>query len=91
MIFAWDKAKSIANKKKHGISFDEAESVFSDVFARLIADPDHSEDEDRFVILGMSSKLNILTVIHVYKDAEEVIRIISARKATKAEQKKYER
>lgn len=91
MLFIWDKTKSIANKKKHGISFEEAETVFSDVSARLIADPDHSEDEDRFVLLGMSSRLNILAVIHVYKDGEEVIRIISARKATKNEQKKYKR
>lgn len=91
MIFVWDKSKNQANKRKHGISFEEAETVFFDEFARLIADPDHSKDEERFVLLGMSSKLNTLVVIHVYKDNEETIRIVSARKATKSEQKKYKR
>jgi uncharacterized DUF497 family protein len=91
MIFVWDKSKNAANKKKHGVSFEEAETVFLDESARLIADPDHSENEDRFVLLGLSSKLNILIVVHVYKDGDEIIRIISARKAAKSEQKKYKR
>ena len=91
MIFIWDKSKNTFNKKKHGVSFEEAETVFLDEAARLISDPDHSNDEDRFVLLGLSSKLNILIVVHVYKDGDEIIRIISARKATINEQKKYKR
>jgi len=65
--------------------------VFYDNAARLIADPDHSDDEDRFVLLGISSETNLLVVVHVYKENDEVIRIISARKATKHEQAKYKR
>lgn len=91
MIFVWDNSKSLANKKKHGVSFEEAETVFYDKSARLIADPDHSDDEDRFVLLGMSSELKLLVVVHVYKENDEIIRIISARKATKHEQAKYKR
>ncbi len=91
MIFIWDDSKSKLNLKKHGITFAESESVFLDEAARLITDPDHSEDEERFVLLGMSSKLNILIVVHVYRESDELIRLISARKATKTEQKKYKR
>ena len=91
MIFIWDESKNKSNKKKHGVSFEEAETVFLDESARLIADPDHSGEEERFVLLGMSSKLNVLVVVHVYKDDDEIIRIISARIATKSEQKKYKR
>ena len=91
MIFVWDNTKNKANKKKHGVSFEEAETVFYDNFARLIADPDHSDDEDRFVLLGMSSETKLLVVVHVYKENDEIIRIISARKATKHEQAKYKR
>ncbi len=91
MIFVWDNTKNQANKKKHGVSFEEAETVFYDNSARLIADPDHSDDEDRFVLLGISSETNLLVVVHVYKENDEVIRIISARKATKHEQAKYKR
>jgi uncharacterized DUF497 family protein len=87
MIFVWDSSKNQANRKKHGVSFEEAETVFYDKFARLIADPDHSEDEERFVLLGISSELKLLIVVHVYKENDETIRIISARKATKLEQK----
>jgi uncharacterized DUF497 family protein len=85
----WDNTKSQANKKKHGVSFEEAETVFYDNFARLIADPDHSDDEDRFVLLGMSSETKLLVVVHVFKENDEIVRIISARKATKLEQTKY--
>ncbi len=87
--FFWDKRKNASNKKKHGISFEEAETVFYDENARLIHDPDHSEDEDRFILLGMSFNLNILVVVHCYKRDDEIIRIISARKATKNESKQY--
>jgi len=91
MIFVWNNTKNQANKKKHGISFEEAETVFYDKSARLISDPDHSEDEDRFILLGMSAELKLLVVVHVYKEYDEIIRIISARKATKHEQAKYKR
>lgn len=91
MLFVWDEAKSKSNKKKHGVSFEEAETVFYDKSARLIADPDHSDDEDRFLLMGMSEKLRILIVVHIYKDDDELIRIISARKATRNEEEKYKR
>ena len=87
--FEWDERKAAANVKKHGVRFDEAKSVFVDERARLISDPDHSEDEDRFVLLGLSSALRILLVCHCYRSEEGVIRIISARKATAAESKFY--
>ena len=72
MIFVWDNSKNQANKRKHGVSFEEAETVFYDKSARLIADPDHSEDEDRFILLGMSSELKQLVVVHVYKENDEI-------------------
>lgn len=89
LIFEWDPAKASTNIKKHGISFDEAKTVFDDDFARLIPDPDHSEDEERFILLGMSYTLKILTVVHCYKDDDGVIRIISARASTKNEERQY--
>jgi len=88
--FTWDSRKNSTNVKKHGISFEEAKSVFYDDNARLTHDPDHSEDEERFIILGLSEKLNILVVCHCYKEENEIIRIISARKATKNEKKQYQ-
>lgn len=91
MFFVWDETKSKSNKTKHGVSFEEAETVFYDEYARLIGDPDHSADEDRFLLLGMSAKLRVLVVVHVYRDADDLIRIISARRATKTEKKKYKR
>ncbi len=87
--FDWDENKAEANIKKHGISFEEAKSVFYDEYARLIQDPDHSESEDRFILLGFSLGLKVLTVVHCYKDEENIIRIISARKSTKNETKYY--
>jgi uncharacterized DUF497 family protein len=87
--FEWDERKSDANAKKHGVSFDEAKSVFVDERAKLIDDPDHSEDEDRFVLLGLSSALRLLLVCHCYRSESNVIRIISARKATAKESKSY--
>lgn len=87
--FSWDPEKAKSNQKKHGVSFDEAKTVFYDENARLINDPDHSEDEDRFVLLGLSLKTRLLTVCHCYKSADSVIRIISARRATRMEHKVY--
>ncbi len=83
--FEWDENKNEINKKKHKISFDEAKTVFYDDNALLIDDPEHSEQEERFIILGTSSKANLLVVCHCYRQSETVIRIISARKATKTE------
>ncbi|MFO0040463.1 MAG: BrnT family toxin [Pseudomonadota bacterium] len=85
--FEWSSAKAAANARKHG--FDEARSVFADERARLIADPDHSDDEDGFIILGLSAALRLLVVCHCYRGKDNVIRIISARKATSAEAKFY--
>jgi uncharacterized protein len=83
--FEWNSAKAAANARKHGIGFEEARSVFADERARLIADPDHSADEERFIILGLSAALRLLVVCHCYRGKDNVIRIISARKATSAE------
>lgn len=87
--FEWDERKATANAKKHGVSFAEARSVFFDERARLIDDPDHSDDEARFILLGLSSSLRVLLVCHCYRSAGKVIRIISARKATARESKSY--
>jgi len=87
--FEWDERKSAANLKKHGVSFDEAKSAFYDDHARLMDDPDHSEDEDRFILLGLSSALRVLVVCHCYRSEAGIIRIISARKATARERKFY--
>jgi len=87
--FEWDENKNTINKIKHHISFEEAETVFYDDLALMIDDPDHSQDEERFIILGMSSKANLLIVCHCYRASETVIRIISARKATKTEAMYY--
>jgi uncharacterized DUF497 family protein len=87
--FEWDDRKAAANDKKHGVSFEEARTVFFDERARLIDDPDHSEDEERFILLGLSSTLRLLVVCHCYRSAGNVIRIISARKATARESKSY--
>lgn len=89
--FRWDPRKEVHNRKKHGVSFEEAKSVFYDEEAKLIHDPDHSEDEDRFILLGFSSALRILVVCHCYRENEYTVRIISARKASKSEAKNYSR
>lgn len=88
--FEWDENKNVINQKKHRISFDEARTVFYDEEARVINDPEHSEEEERFVILGLSKKANLLVVCHCYRASETVIRIISARKATNTETKQYQ-
>jgi len=87
--FEWDEAKNKSNIAKHGIAFDEARTVFYDPLARVIDDPEHSESEDRFIILGISQKLHLLVVCHCYRKQDEVIRIISARKATTKESQSY--
>ncbi|TLD97686.1 BrnT family toxin [Helicobacter jaachi] len=89
MKFEWDAQKAKANKAKHNVSFEEAQSVFSDEFARVIFDESHSNDEARFVILGLSQRLRILVVVHCFRSGNSTIRIISARKATQNEQKQY--
>ena len=87
--FEWDKAKATSNLKKHKVSFEEAKSVFLDESALFIPDPDHSDDEERFILLGVSVKLRILVVCHCYRADDNVIRLISARKANKSEKTKY--
>jgi hypothetical protein len=88
--FEWDTQKNHSNVKKHGVSFDEAKAVFYDQHALLISDPDHSADEDRFILLGVSHSFRVLLVCHCYRKQDAVIRIISARKATKEEQRHYQ-
>jgi len=87
--FEWDERKKKANIKKHDVSFDEARTIFYDENAIQFFDPDHSEDEDRFILLGMSFKLRILVVCHCFRKSERVIRIISAKKADGDEKNEY--
>ena len=87
--FSWDDRKAKANQVKHGVSFEDATTAFADERARLKHDPDHSRDEDRFILLGFSAKLRMLVVAHAYRQAGTEIRIISARKATRNERKQY--
>jgi uncharacterized DUF497 family protein len=89
--FKWDENKNRKNKREHGVSFEEAQTVFLDENAIRFFDPDHSEEEDRFIMLGVSFKLRVLVVCHCYRENDEVIRLISARKADKDECKDYER
>ena len=89
--FEWDENKNQINQRKHGISFQEAKTVFYDEEALVIDDPEHSEQEDRFIILGLSNQANLLVVCHCDRASDTVIRIISARKATKTESKYYEK
>jgi len=88
--FEWDDAKNRANKRKHGISFEEARTTFLDENARVISDPEHSDDEERFVLLGLSISMRVLVVCHCYRQNDDVIRIISARKADRDEIKQYQ-
>jgi len=88
----WDPRKNLINQSKHdGIDFDEAKTVFFDEYARVIYDPEHSKEEDRFVIVGLSSKLRLLVVCHCYRESDSIIRLISARKATNQEKTSYEK
>lgn len=89
--FEWDEQKSRENKRKHGVSFEEAQTVFFDEHAVRYYDPDHSEEEDRFIMLGLSFKLRALVVCHCFRSDERCIRIISARKADKREAAAYGR
>ncbi len=89
LIFEWDDTKNGTNQTKHGVSFEEAQAVFFDESAIQFDDPDHSIDEERFLLLGFSQKLKVLVVCHCYRSDESIIRIISARKATQKEQKVY--
>jgi uncharacterized protein len=89
ITFEWDTQKAQINDRKHGISFEQAETAFYDSNARTSYDPDHSQDEDRYILLGMSESFKLIVVCHVYRQNDESIRIISARRATKTEQKEY--
>lgn len=87
--FEWDEKKNKENIRKHGVPFEEAQTVFLDENAMRFFDPDHSQDEDRFIMLGMSFRLRVLVVCHCYRKDDMVIRIVSARKADKHEAKNY--
>ena len=87
--FEWDPNKNATNRRKHGVSFEDAQTAFSDEFGQIIDDPDHSDDEERFVLLGLSATLRLLVVCHCYRAGGDVIRIISARKADRHESAHY--
>lgn len=87
--FEWDEKKNAANTRKHGVSFEEARTAFLDENARVIPDPEHSSDEERFVLIGLSISARLLVVCHCYRQSDEVIRIISARKADRDETEQY--
>jgi len=89
LTFEWDERKAALNRASHGVSFDEARTVFFDPYAVVIDDPDHSTAEERFVILGLSRTLRLLVVVHCHRAAKSTIRIISARKATRHESTSY--
>jgi len=87
--FVWDNRKNRSNVRKHGVSFEEARTAFYDERAVAFFDPDHSDDEDRFILLGFSFRLRVLVVCHCFREDQTVVRIISARKADKAEERDY--
>jgi hypothetical protein len=89
--FDWDPRKARANQIKHGVTFDAAKTAFLDEYARIIPDPEHADDEERFVLLGMSVRLRLLVVCHCYREPGNLIRIISARRADKSERREYAR
>jgi uncharacterized protein len=88
--FTWHAPKAAANQRKHGVTFEEAQTVFTDDAALLLDDPDHSAEEDRFLILGLSAALRLLVVVHCYRADDDVIQLISARKATRSERAQYD-
>ena len=90
MIFEWDEEKNQQNRKKHGIWFEEAQAVFEDDYAKVFLDKEHSNQEERFLIIGASSSKRTLIIIHCYRQNEQIVRIISARKASKKEREVYE-
>ena len=87
--FEWDPAKNLTNQRAHGVSFEEAQTIFLDENAQRFYDPDHSEGEDRFLMLGISFRLRVLIVCHCYRASDTVIRIISARRADRQEEADY--
>jgi uncharacterized protein len=87
--FEWDERKNVLNRRKHGVSFEEAQTVFLDDRALVLDDPDHSQNEERFLLLGVSAALRSLVVCHCAREKDEAIRIISARKANRAEREAY--
>ena len=89
ITFSWDDRKDRENQRKHGVSFEEATTAFADENARVKHDPDHSQDEDRFVLLGFSAKLRMIVVAHAHRKEETEVRLVSARKATRKERKQY--
>ena len=89
LVFEWDPAKDRINQRKHGVSFEEASSVFLDENAIRYYDPEHSDDEDRFLMFGISTALRVLVVCHCFRVNETTIRVISARKANKRETSDY--
>jgi len=89
--FEWDAKKNRANQREHKVSFEEAETAFEDERGLLMADADHSDDENRFLLLGLSARLRLLVVCHTYREGEELIRLISARKADRSERAQYSR
>jgi uncharacterized DUF497 family protein len=89
LSFRWDPKKEKLNIKKHGVSFNEASTAFYDEQAIQFFDPDHSEEEDRFILMGVSFKLRVLVVCHCYRESEEIVRLISARKANTNEEQEY--
>jgi uncharacterized DUF497 family protein len=88
--FEWDPRKDAENRRKHGVSFEEASTVFADEYALFLDDPDHSAAEHRFILLGLSAAFRVVLVVHTYREPDDIIRIISARKATKGERQQYE-
>lgn len=88
--FEWDPRKAAANVRKHGVTFAEAETAFYDDYAAMLEDPDHSDEEDRYVLLGMSGALRVLLVVHCVRNGGSVVRLISARKATRSERVQYD-
>ncbi len=89
--FEWDARKSAGNARKHGVTFAEAQSAFADPSGKVVDDPDHSDAEERFILLGLSYALRILVVVHTFREEQDVIRIISARRATPREATSYRR
>lgn len=87
--FEWDEKKNKTNIEKHGISFEEESSVFQDEESLIMVDDNHSQEEDRFILIGFSFKANLLVVCHCYREKDSIIRIISARKADRNERKQY--
>lgn len=88
--FEWDEIKNIINRQKHGIWFEEAQTVFSDIYGRLFMDNRHYDEEGRFILVGYSNVNRLLIVTHCYREVDTIVRIISARKATKKERSFYE-